>query len=111
MAALHGSRRYAAELQFVVFDIPFLAGVDLRPLLWRDRRKRLELVGDAFAPPLVLSPLIEPCPQLALDMASGTLEGIVLKDRESPYKAGGRAGCYKVKDRCWCEREAWRFER
>ena len=28
-----------------------------------------------------------------------------------PYRDGSRAGWFKVKDRSWYEREAWRFER
>jgi hypothetical protein len=48
MAALHGSRRRRDALPFVVFDVPFLAGVDLRPLSWHDRRERLELLAQAF---------------------------------------------------------------
>jgi ATP-dependent DNA ligase len=45
MAALHGSVNYADRLRFVVFDVPVLAGVDLRALPWRDR---LELLAEAF---------------------------------------------------------------
>jgi ATP-dependent DNA ligase len=39
------------------------------------------------------------------------LEGIVLKDRQSPYLEGSRAGWRKVKDPCWMERNGWRFDR
>jgi ATP-dependent DNA ligase len=41
----------------------------------------------------------------------GRIEGIVLKDRESPYRDGSRACWFKIKDRSWFEREAWRFNR
>lgn len=44
-------------------------------------------------------------------MIAGELEGIVFKRRDSPYRGGSRAGWFKVKDRGWYEREAWRFER
>jgi ATP-dependent DNA ligase len=44
-------------------------------------------------------------------MVEGRIEGIVLKDRASTYRDGSRAGWWKVKDRGWYEREAWRFER
>jgi ATP-dependent DNA ligase len=44
-------------------------------------------------------------------MADGRLEGIVLKDRTSPYRDGSRSGRTKVKDRSWYERQAWRFDR
>jgi hypothetical protein len=46
-----------------------------------------------------------------VDLERGDLEGIVLKDRESTYRDGSRAGWFKVKDAGWCAREAWRFQR
>jgi ATP-dependent DNA ligase len=42
MAALLGSKRLRASLRFVVFDVPFLVGADLRGLPWQERRERLE---------------------------------------------------------------------
>jgi hypothetical protein len=65
----------------------------------------------AFEVPLDLSPVIDPTRKLALDMADGRLEGIVLKDRTSPYRDGSRTGWRKVKDPRWMERNGWRFER
>ena len=41
---------------------------------------------------------------MALDMVDGGIEGIVLKNRESPCRDGSRAGWFKVKDRSWSER-------
>ena len=111
MSALLGSKRYRAELRFVAFDVPILAGVDLRQLPWQDRRDRLELVAEAFDIPLELSPIVEPSRALAIDITDGRLEGIVLKDRRSTYRDGTRAGWWKVKDPRWCERESWRFDR
>ena len=111
MAALFGSRRFRDRLRFVVFDVPFLAGIDLRPLAWEARRERLELLATAFEPPYELSPVVTPDPTLAEAMMSGELEGLVLKDRTSTYRDGSRAGWIKVKDRGWYEREAWRFQR
>jgi ATP-dependent DNA ligase len=111
MAALHGSQRFRNRPRFVAFDLPFLAGVDLRFLPWTERRERLDLLAQAFAPPYELSPVIEPSRSLAGDMADGRLEGIVLKHRASTDRGGSRAGWSKVKDPSWHEREAWRFER
>lgn len=111
MAALQGSKRHGAHLRYVVFDVPFLAGVDLRPLPWTERRERLELLARAFEAPVSLSPLVQPCEALAREMTEGELEGIVLKDRTSPYRDGSRAGWWKVKDPGWYGREAWRFAR
>jgi bifunctional non-homologous end joining protein LigD len=106
-----GSKRFRPSLRFVVFDVPVLAGVDLRELPWQDRRDRFELLSRAFEPPYELSPVIEPSMGLALDMAEGRLEGIVLKDRYGSYRDGSRLGWSKVKDPSWHEREAWRFDR
>jgi len=95
----------------LAFDVPFLAGVDLRGLAWQDRRESLELLSRAFAEPYELSPVIEPSVALALDMAEGRLEGIVLKDRQGSYRDGSRKGWGKVKDPSWHDREAWRIHR
>jgi ATP-dependent DNA ligase len=111
MSALLGSKRYCADLRFVAFDVPILAGVDLRPLPWEERRERLELVAQAFDVPLELSPIVEPSRALAIDITDGRLEGIVLKDRRSAYRDGTRAGWWKVKDPRWFDRESWRFDR
>jgi ATP-dependent DNA ligase len=111
MAALLGSKRLRAELRFVVFDVPFMLGADLRGLPWQERRDRLELLARAFDVPLELTPLVEPSVALVEQMTDGRLEGIVLKDRTSTYRDGTRAGWSKVKDRSWYEREAWRFDR
>jgi len=88
-----------------------LAGVDLRDEPWENRRARLELLAQAFEPPIELSPLVVPSREIAERMIAGELEGIVLKRRDAPYRGGSRAGWFKVKDRGWYEREAWRFER
>jgi ATP-dependent DNA ligase len=89
----------------------YLAGVDLRPLSWQDRRERLELLAQAFEPPYELSPVVPPDPSHVNAMVSGELEGIVLKDRTSTYRDGSRVGWVKVKDPSWYARESWRFSR
>jgi bifunctional non-homologous end joining protein LigD len=94
---------------FVVFDVPVLAGVDLRDFPWEERRERLDLLAGAFDVPLELSPVVEPSAALAAEMADGRLEGIVFKDRTSPYRDGSRAGWFKVKDRSWYERRGVAF--
>jgi len=111
MAALMGSRAHGDALRFVAFDVPILAGVDFRAEPWEARRERLELLAQAFTPHIVLSPLVEPSEAIAREMGDGITEGIVLKDRRSPDRDHSRAGWWKVKDRSWFEREAWRFDR
>src|SRR5919198_37116 len=70
-AALYGSKRHRDRLRFVVFDVPVLAGVDLRPLSWQERRERLELLAQAFELPIELSPLVEPSVGLMQAMEDG----------------------------------------
>ena len=111
MAALLGSKRHCDNLRFVVFDVPVLAGVDLRSLPWTERRERLVLLAQAFDRPLELSPVVAPSVDLARQMADGTIEGLVIKDKTSRYRDGSRAGWFKVEDASWYEREAWRFDR
>jgi ATP-dependent DNA ligase len=111
MAAILGSKRYRPQVHFVVFDVPVLAGVDLRELGSQDRRYRLELLSRAFREPYQLSPVIEPSIALGLDMAEGRLEGIVLQDRHGTYRKGSRRGWSKVKDPSWIERGGRRFDR
>jgi bifunctional non-homologous end joining protein LigD len=111
MSALLGSRQHRRDLRVVVFDVPFLAGVDLRGLPWSARRERLELLAQAFEVPLELSPIVEPSAALASDIVDGRIEGIVLKDRTSTYRGGSRTGWWKVKDPRWMQREASRFDR
>ena len=64
------------ELRFVVFDVPFLAGADLRRLPWEERRERLELLAQAFDVPFELSPVVTPDPSLVEAMIDGRLEGL-----------------------------------
>jgi ATP-dependent DNA ligase len=111
MSALFGSKRFRPSLRFVVFDAPVLLGADLRGLSWQERRERLELLAGAFDMPLTISPLVHPSVSLVEQMTDGRLEWIVLKDRTSTYRDGTRVGWWKVKDRSWYEREAWRFDR
>src|SRR5215213_5482151 len=49
--------------------------------------------------------------QFPNSLASGVLEGIVLKPPTSRYRDGTRAGWSKLKDPSWHEREAWRLQR
>jgi ATP-dependent DNA ligase len=92
LAAATGSPHFGPDLRLVVFDVPILVGADLRPLPWQERRERLELLGRAFDVPFELSPVVEPSAALAEQMVDGQLEGLVVKDRCSPYRDGSRSG-------------------
>jgi Protein of unknown function (DUF2652) len=98
MAALTGSKRFRDDLHFIVFDVPYLAGVDLRHLPWTERRERLELLARAFELPYQLSPLAQPSVDLARLTTGGQLEGgsscctwddRVMSDRAEPRFASG----------------------
>jgi ATP-dependent DNA ligase len=71
LAAATGSPTFGPSLRLVVFDVPILAGVDLRPLPWQERRERLELLAQAFDVPFELSPLVDPSTDLAEQMIDG----------------------------------------
>ena len=77
-----------------------------RPHMSRPRSE-----GAGTTPPLLAFCALRPPAALAEQMTDGRLEGLVVKDRRSPYRDGSRAGWFKVKDRSWYEREAWCFER
>jgi len=111
MSALLGSKRHRADLRFVAFDVPVLAGVDLLGMPWAELR-------DAWPPSSgVRGPVRAVAHRRPVDRARRrhagwqARGGIVLKDRTSTYRDGSRDGWTKVKDRSWFEREAWRFDR
>jgi DNA ligase 1 len=83
-----------------LYDILFDGAEDLRPLPWTERRRRLE----AFLPRLDperfdLSALIEADSFEALEEIRGaardaSIEGVMLKRRDSPYVPGRRVGLW-----------------
>ncbi|GEN05453.1 ATP-dependent DNA ligase LigD phosphoesterase module /ATP-dependent DNA ligase LigD polymerase module [Myxococcus fulvus] len=74
------------EQRFVVFDIPWLDGEDLRSLPLEERRARLERVMKRVKLPLQLSERIELPMKRALDQARRKgWEGLIAKRRGSTY--------------------------
>jgi DNA ligase-1 len=81
-----------------LYDILFDGGEDLRPLPWTERRARLE----AFVPKLDperfdLSALIdaqsfEALEEIRAGSRDASIEGVMLKRRDSPYVAGRKVG-------------------
>ena len=91
----------AAYPAFVrLYDILFDAGEDLRELAWADRRPRLErfaseLDADRFdVSQLIEAESFEALEDLRLNARDSSIEGIMLKRRDSPYVAGRRAGLW-----------------
>ena len=88
-------RRLAPQLpaSFVVFDVLAVDSVDIRPMRWRARRARPESIGQAWRPPLQISPetskLSEAQEWLEAFKLAG-IEGLVIKGASSRYDPGQR---------------------
>ena len=101
-----GRKNVSARMQadypaFVrLYDILFDGEEDLRDLGWTDRRVRLErFTADLDPERFDLSRLIDATDFEALEELRGTardtsIEGVMLKRRDSPYVAGRRAGLW-----------------
>jgi DNA ligase-1 len=95
------SRMLADYPAFVrLYDILFDGSEDLRPLAWNERRARLEQFAAALPDDhFDLSALIETADFDALgEIRTGardaSIEGVMLKRRDSPYVAGRRVGLW-----------------
>jgi len=83
-----------------LYDILFDGEEDLRELAWEKRRRRLErLASELDADRFDVSQLIEAerfeqLEDLRLNARDSSIEGIMLKRRDSPYVAGRRAGLW-----------------
>jgi DNA ligase-1 len=83
-----------------LYDILFDGDEDLRALGWAERRPRLEsfaaeLDADRFdVSQLIEAASFEELEDLRLNARDSSIEGIMLKRRDSPYLAGRRAGLW-----------------
>ncbi|HYX45269.1 MAG TPA: cisplatin damage response ATP-dependent DNA ligase, partial [Sphingomicrobium sp.] len=83
-----------------LYDILFEADTDLRELAWSDRRKRLERFAVTLDPDrfdisqLIEARRFEELEDLRLNARDVSIEGIMLKRRDSAYVAGRRAGLW-----------------
>ena len=83
-----------------LYDILFDGDVDLRERAWEERRKRLErfaskLDGNRFdVSQLVDAANFEELEDLRLNARDASIEGIMLKRRDSAYVAGRRTGLW-----------------
>lgn len=85
-------------LKFIVFDMPYWSGVDLRNTTFAFRRATLERAfGDHAEDPLLISELLVPRLDLVSDLFAKGAEGVMLKDRKAVYESGGRKSWFKVK--------------
>ena len=83
-----------------LYDILFYGDEDLRDLSWSERRPRLErfaseIDADRFdVSQLIEAESFEQLENLRLNARDSSIEGIMLKRRDSPYVAGRRAGLW-----------------
>lgn len=85
----------------VLFDVLALEGKDLRLHPFDERRRALEQVCSALAPPLSLSPVTEDeqvARQWFADLVDAGIEGLVVKAGAGSYR-GGQRDWLKVKHR------------
>ena len=94
---LGGAGRTSAGLRYVVFDLPFCAGVDLRPLPWTERRAILEARFACLTAPAELSVELAPTADAAELIWAAGGEGLIIKDRLAPYVSNDRTAWSKVK--------------
>ena len=88
-----------AGLRYVIFDVPFLEGRDLRAQPFSARRAELEKLAPAFdGSTLVLSKLLTPVANLAETIWAAGGEGLIIKDRSARYIPGDRRAWAKIKE-------------
>jgi bifunctional non-homologous end joining protein LigD len=86
-------------IQYVLFDVLYLDGRDLRDVPWSERRERLESIAALLPPACRLSParIGRGADMLHVATERG-LEGIVAKRTDGVYEAGERSGAWlKIK--------------
>jgi ATP-dependent DNA ligase len=101
LGVFEARERRGTPLAFVAFDVLRVDGQDVMAEPWCDRRKRLEDIGAALAVPNVgIVPVTDDAEHLWATWVGWGGEGIVLKDRRSPYRPGLRSPHWlKVKSR------------
>src|SRR6478672_58201 len=83
-----------------LYDVLFEADEDLRELAWEQRRRRLESFAGRLDPErfdvsqLIDAQSFEELQDLRLNARDVSIEGIMLKRRDSPYVGGRRAGLW-----------------
>jgi ATP-dependent DNA ligase len=101
-SVLEARGRRDGVTSFVGFDLLQVSGQDVMPEPWTDRRKRLEDFGAGLVSPHVaIVPVTDDAARLwALWVGQQGGEGIILKERSAPYRAGRRSAAWlKLKER------------
>jgi DNA ligase-1 len=83
-----------------LYDVLLLSGEDLRPLPWRDRRARLELLMPELDPArfdisaIIPARTMDELAEIRARARGEAIEGVMLKRRDSPYVPGRRTGLW-----------------
>jgi DNA ligase-1 len=91
-------REYPAFVR--LYDLLFDGGEDVRPLAWSERRARLErFVGDLDPERYDISALIgaasfDQLEEIRAGSRDASIEGVMLKRRDSPYSPGRKVGLW-----------------
>jgi DNA ligase D-like protein (predicted ligase) len=94
-SSLQISRGDAAAILFYAFDVPVLAGADLRSKPLAERREILRELIPKLPDTLRFSETFDaPASELMAAVRSHGLEGVVAKRRDSSYKPGDRSGAW-----------------
>ncbi|MFC5264818.1 RNA ligase family protein [Kribbella qitaiheensis] len=83
----------AQPASFVAFDVLAIGSVDVRPLRWTVRRRRLESLAGQWVPPLQVSPVtaqVDEAREWLDAFKSSGVEGLVVKGASTRYQPGRR---------------------
>jgi bifunctional non-homologous end joining protein LigD len=95
---LGGAGRTTAGLRYIVFDVPYLAGRDLRSLSWTERRAILVKELASAPAPFEVSVILPPTASVVDDIWARGGEGVIIKDRTADYRSGDRTTWTKIKE-------------
>lgn len=100
---LGGAGKTNGGLRFVCFDVPYLAGRDLRNAPWSERRVILEKALAGARSPIEVAVILRPTADVveAIWLRGG--EGVILKNRTAPYRSGDRTAWTKIKQESTAE--------
>lgn len=108
---LGGGGRTDPRLRFVAFDLPYLAGADMREAEWATRRNLLEeLLLGISAGPVEIALTRTPSQADVQGIWARGGEGAILKPVASRYVPGGRSDWIKIKEHHTAEAVVTDFE-
>jgi ATP-dependent DNA ligase len=100
LAAQSGSNNGEGDLHFIVFDLPYLMGRNLKDQPWTKRRELLERLMAPFATAnslIIVSQLLPPDRSELQRIWDNGGEGVIIKRKDATYEPGGRHYWQKLK--------------